>query len=106
MSPAEPVDPGAQPERTVLAWRRTALLIAANGVLLTRAAPTLGPVALVLGGLVAAAAVPVWLAAAIAYRKGRPGSGTDVLTARAMRALTGLLVVIALLDLTAALLHR
>ncbi|HEX2773971.1 MAG TPA: DUF202 domain-containing protein [Micromonosporaceae bacterium] len=60
-------DPGLQPERTRLAWRRTALATGVVAVLLLRMAFLLGPA----GALPAAAALAGWVAcAAIAYRRG------------------------------------
>jgi hypothetical protein len=60
-------DPGLQPERTRLAWRRTVLAAGVVTVLLLRMALLLGPA----GTLQAAAALAGWAAcAAIAYRRG------------------------------------
>ncbi|WP_157963906.1 DUF202 domain-containing protein [Actinocorallia populi] len=108
MTPAERLaDPGAQLERTALAWQRTALLIAVNGTLLARATSALGTLAVVFGGTTIAAAALIWLAASRGYRRGRGRPVASVLTAhaRATRALTGLIIVIAAFNLSAVLLH-
>ncbi|MEO3787387.1 DUF202 domain-containing protein [Actinocorallia sp. B10E7] len=101
-------DPGAPFERTALAWQRTALLIAVNGALLARATPALGAQAIVLGGATVAAAVLIWVLASLSYRRGRGKPTSSVLTAhaRATRALTVLIVAIAVCDLLAILLYR
>lgn len=107
-SPGRVADPGAQLERTALAWQRTALLIAVNGTLLARSTSALGRVAVVLGCATIAASALIWLAASRGYRRGRGRTAASVLTAhaRATRALTCLLVVIAAFNLSAVLLHR
>lgn len=63
-----PVDPGLQPERTELAWRRTALAIAIGSLLSLRVLPTSLPPAVQAWGLVPGligllAACGIWLAA-------------------------------------------
>lgn len=110
-SRAEPpglADPGAQLERTALAWQRTALLIALNGALLARATPALGAPAILLGGATVAAAMTIWATASLSYRRGRGKPASSVLTAhaRATRALTALIVAIAFCNLLAVLLYR
>ena len=57
-------DRGAQPERTALAWRRTALSVAASSVVAARlSAPSLGVVAVAVGVLGAGLATAVWWSA-------------------------------------------
>ncbi|MFC0508403.1 DUF202 domain-containing protein [Micromonospora costi] len=66
-----PRDPGLQPERTRLAWRRTALAVTVVTVLAVRLAVSGGP----FGALVAGLAVLAWGAVlAICWRRGT-GSG-------------------------------
>jgi uncharacterized membrane protein YidH (DUF202 family) len=67
-----PRDTGAQPERTALAWRRTALAVAAGSVVGARlSVPALGPLAIALGAVGAALAAAVWWTAARRYPAAR-----------------------------------
>lgn len=62
-------DPGLQPERTALAWRRAGLSLGAGSLLLTRVlAETAGALALLVGGLGVLAAVAVLVVAERRYR--------------------------------------
>ena len=63
-------DRGASPERTLLAWRRTALSAAAVGLLAAR--PAFDPDAGVAFTLLAAAAMVAWVVMVwVGYRRGR-----------------------------------
>jgi hypothetical protein len=63
-------DPGLQPERTALAWRRTGLAMAGGALLALRVFPDLiGGWAVVLAGLAFCVAVAVLICAHLRYRR-------------------------------------
>ncbi|MFD1721294.1 DUF202 domain-containing protein [Amnibacterium endophyticum] len=60
-----PVDPGLQPERTALSWRRTLLALAVGALVSVRVLPdVLGPWTIGTGLAGVAVAIGLWLAAA------------------------------------------
>ena len=68
--PAGLFDHGMQPERTALAWRRTALSMAAGSLVALRIfAPSLGPWAVAPAVLAFAIAAAVFAASEIRYRR-------------------------------------
>lgn len=73
-----PFDPGLQPERTLLAWRRTCLALAVGGALVVRftteAVGAAGAVLGVLGVVIAAAA---YVRASVRYRRAHEGLTAD-----------------------------
>ncbi len=93
--------PGLQPERTVLAWRRTALSLALAAVVVIRLTmPTQGLVAVTVGGAGLVLAIVTYLAAGRRYRVGRrlagedavlPGVGAPAALLAATMALVGVL---------------
>jgi hypothetical protein len=65
-----PWDPGLQPERTALAWRRTGLALTVGSLIGLRVLPPLlGPAAYVLAGLGIVASLAVLAAAHRRYRR-------------------------------------
>jgi uncharacterized membrane protein YidH (DUF202 family) len=67
---SRPSDPGLQPERTALAWRRTALALVVGSLLGLRVLPQLlGPAGLVVAAAGVAAALAVLAAAHGRYRR-------------------------------------
>ena len=94
--PAErPFDPGLQPERTALAWRRTALALVVGSLLGLRVLPQLlGPGGLAVAAAGVIAALGVLGAAHLRYRRvhriltsGSAGPGTTALPGGALPAL-------------------
>jgi uncharacterized membrane protein YidH (DUF202 family) len=69
-----PFDPGLQPERTLLAWRRTCLALAvASAVVVRFAGEAIGVVAAVLGVGGVAAAAAGYIRASARYRRAHEG---------------------------------
>lgn len=65
-----PFDAGLQPERTLLAWRRTCLALGLGSVVAVRfTAEEFGVVGVVLGGVGVVLAATAYLAAAARYRR-------------------------------------
>jgi uncharacterized membrane protein YidH (DUF202 family) len=95
-------NPGLQPERTLLAWRRTTLGLIANGILLIAAASGRSGSHLWPGVTVVVLALCCWAAVGAVYRRGGPPP--EVLGRQAVPWLAGVLVlVVGLFDLVAVL---
>lgn len=100
----EAPDPGAVAERTLLAWRRTALLIGVSSVLGARLlADAFGPAVFALAILGLALSVAAHGYASARYSQGRiPTAGQSLVTAasgRGLAALSAAVVVLALIAL-------
>lgn len=104
-----PIDPGLQPERTALAWRRTLLALAVGALVSVRVLPgVLGPWTVATGLAGVGAAAGLWFAssrrsrAAVgAFRVGAPLPGGLLLAAVALLTAAG--AALGLLYLVAAL---
>jgi uncharacterized membrane protein YidH (DUF202 family) len=92
-------DPGLQPERTLLAWRRTSLGLVANGVLLLASGHGTSDVRLGLGIVVTVLALSCWAAVAAVYRRGAEPSALG--SERVLRLAAGLVLVVGVFDLYA-----
>lgn len=65
-----PYDPGLQPERTLLAWRRTCLSFAVASILVARyTIEEFGFIGLLLGVASAGLAVAAYVSASVGYRR-------------------------------------
>lgn len=92
-------DPGLQPERTLLAWRRTALGLVVNGGLLLASGHGTSNVRLGLGIVVTVLALACWAAVSAVYRRGvRP---TELGSRRVLRLAAGLVLLVGVFDLYA-----
>lgn len=98
---ARPFDVGLQPERTALAWRRTALALVVGAVVGTRVLPALlGPWALIPAGLGIVLAVALLVLSHHRYRRQHElltaaGSARTVLSDGTLPALVASTVVLA-----------
>ncbi len=90
-------DPGLQPERTELSWRRTSLSLAAGGLVALRLLPeVLGPMSLLVGAAGLVVAVGCWIGSASRARRARDTllSGGRVLPDAVMPAALATIVVV------------
>lgn len=101
-------DPGLQTERTLLAWRRTALGLVANGILLVASGHGTSSVRFGLGVVVIVLSLSCWTAVSAVYRhvaadrtggEHPPALGSD----RVLRFAAGLVLVVGLFDLYAVI---
>lgn len=98
-------DPGLQPERTLLAWRRTALGLIANAVLLLASGHGRSDVRTGLGIVVLVLALAGWATVSAVYRRTNGGAIHALGHDRLIRAAAGLVLVVGLFDLYAVLTH-
>ncbi|MET9314444.1 DUF202 domain-containing protein [Kribbella sp. NPDC003505] len=96
-------DPGRQPERTLLAWRRTALGLIANGVLLLASGHGSSEVRTGLGIVVLVLALGCWAAASAVYRRSEGGAVHALGHQNILRIAAGLVLVVGLFDLYAVI---
>ncbi|TCC28005.1 DUF202 domain-containing protein [Kribbella speibonae] len=96
-------DPGRQPERTLLAWRRTALGLIANGVLLLASGHGSSDVRTGLGIVVLVLSMGCWAAVSAVYRRTRGGAIHALGHDNVLRIAAGLVLVVGLFDLYAVI---
>jgi uncharacterized membrane protein YidH (DUF202 family) len=96
-------DPGRQPERTLLAWRRTALGLIANGALLVASGHGSSDVRTGLGIVVLVLALACWAAVSAVYRRTAGGAIHALGHDHVLRVAAGLVMVVGLFDLYAVI---
>jgi len=102
-------DRGAQVERTILAWNRSAIALAANGALLLRAGFLHDVVALeAFGVAIALTGFFLWALALSRYSKlgGRPASHLFAPRAGGVPALAAFIMLLSLVDLAVVVFAR
>lgn len=94
-----PFDPGLQPERTLLAWRRTCLALAVGSAIVVRfAGEAIGVFAAILGIAGVATAAAGYVRASMRYRRAHEGltdSGQLPIDGLALALVTATLLLIA-----------
>ncbi|MEV0798330.1 DUF202 domain-containing protein [Kribbella sp. NPDC050281] len=96
-------DPGLQPERTLLAWRRTALGLIANGVLLLASGHGTSDVRTGLGIVVLVLSLSCWAAVSAVYRRTGGAAIHALGHDRVVWIAAGLVLVVGLFDLYAVI---
>jgi uncharacterized membrane protein YidH (DUF202 family) len=96
-------DPGLQPERTLLAWRRTALGLIANGALLLASGHGSSDVRTGLGIVVLVLALSCWAAVSAVYRRSSGAAVHFLGHERVLRIAAGLVLIVGLFDLYAVI---
>ena len=92
-----------QPERTLLAWRRTALGLIANGVLLIASGHGSSDVRTGLGIVVLVLSLACWTAVSAVYRRSRGAAIHALGHENVLRAAAGLVLIVGVFDLYAVI---
>lgn len=96
-------DPGLQPERTLLAWRRTSLGLITNGILLLASGHGSSDVRTGLGIVVLVLSLGCWAAVSAVYRHARGAAVHALGQERVLRIAAGLVLVVGGFDLYAVI---
>lgn len=94
-------DPGRQPERTLLAWRRTALGLIANGALLLASGHGSSDVRTGLGIVVLVLSLACWAAVSAVYRRTEGRAIHALGHQHVLRVAAGLVILVGVFDLYA-----
>jgi uncharacterized membrane protein YidH (DUF202 family) len=94
-------DPGRQPERTLLAWRRTTLGLIANGALLLASGHGTSDVRTGLGIVVLVLSLACWAAVSAVYRRTKGDAIHALGHQHVLRIAAGLVMVTGIFDLYA-----